>query len=205
MTTSSSSKRALPCFIALMIITLASGLVLGATYLLTESRISAQAAAAAESSRAGVLPEAARFESADDSEWLSENALDWLYLGYDENGALVGAAAQKTVNGYGGRVEIIAGIRTDGTISGVSVGGSEFSETAGLGAKSKEPAFTDQFSGKVYGINAVKRGDDKGENDVDAITSATITSRAVTGGINEICKAVTEYLHAAPAQEGGAA
>ena len=88
MTTSSSSKRALPCFIALMIITLASGLVLGATYLLTESRISAQAAAAAESSRAGVLPEAARFESADDSEWLSENALDWLYLGYDENGAM---------------------------------------------------------------------------------------------------------------------
>lgn len=66
---------------------------------------------------------------------------------------------------------------TDGVIRGVSVGGPDFKETEGLGSKAKEPGFTDQFAGKQPPLAL---GDT-----IDAISGATITSRAVVDGVNE--------------------
>ena len=173
----------------LLIITLAAGLALGGTYALTQEPIAQQALLTADNARKAALPDADTFEELT----LDEDAsVDWAYAGLKE-GNTVGYVAQKTVNGFGGKVEVIAGVDTIGApetfaISGISVGGSNFSETAGLGARSKEPAFTDQFTGKVYPVSYIKAGGTPTESTVDALTSATITTTAVVNGVNDIVK-----------------
>ncbi len=173
----------------LLIITLAAGLALGGTYALTQEPIEQQALLAADNARKAALPDADSFEELT----LNEGAaVDWAYAGLKE-GNTVGYVAQKTVNGFGGKVEVITGVDTSGapdrfTIGGISVGGSGFSETAGLGARSKEPAFTGQFAGKAYPVSYIKAGGTPTESTVDALTSATITTTAVVNGVNDIVK-----------------
>ena len=101
------------------------------------------------------------------------------FAGYDASGALVGKTGTIVTKGYGGEIEITVGVDLSGVVTGVSVGGSSFSETAGLGARAKEAWFGQQYIGKVTPIALVKDG-----GDIDAITSATITSRAVTNAVN---------------------
>ena len=182
-------KKQLPGWAVLLIITLAAGLALGGTYALTQKPIAQQAVLAADNARKAALPNADSFEELTLTEGAS---VDWAYAGLKDGNA-VGYVAQKTVNGFGGKVEVIAGVDTTGapetfTIGGISVGGSSFSETAGLGARSKEPAFTDQFAGKVYPVSYIKAGGTATESTVDALTSATITTTAVVNGVNDIVK-----------------
>ena len=182
-------KKQLPGWAVLLIITLAAGLALGGTYALTQEPIAQQTLLAADNARKAALPDADSFEELTLNEGAS---VDWAYAGLKE-GNTVGYVAQKTVNGFGGKVEVIAGVDTTGapetfTIGGISVGGSSFSETAGLGARSKEPAFTDQFAGKVYPVSYIKAGGTPTESTVDALTSATITTTAVVNGVNDIVK-----------------
>ena len=182
-------KKHLPGWAVLLIITLAAGLALGGTYALTQEPIAQQAVLAADNARKAALPNADSFEELTLNEGAS---VDWAYAGLKDGNA-VGYVAQKTVNGFGGKVEVIAGVDTTGapdtfTIGGISVGGSSFSETAGLGARSKEPAFTNQFAGKVYPVSYIKAGGTATESTVDALTSATITTTAVVNGVNDIVK-----------------
>lgn len=88
---------------------------------------------------------------------------------------LVGYAIKTyTENGFGGRIELMAGFLPDGTISDVSV--LQHEETPGLGTKMTEPEFKEQFMGKNPGNFTLKVRKDGGM--VDAITAATISSRA---------------------------
>lgn len=182
--------KKLPGYAALVIITLIAALALGATYTLTEEQIAAQSVIAAEKARAQVMPEADAFEE----ETLPENAgISSLYKALKgEEG--IGYVAKITVNGYGGEVEIVAGFAMDGTITGVSVGGANFKETPGLGAKSKDKAFTDRFIGKHAPVGIVKAGQTAAENDVDAIASATITSNAVKNGVNSMAEYIWKII-----------
>lgn len=165
-------KKQLPAWAALCIIALIAGLMLGATNELTVDRILEQTLAAADAARQEVLPMATTFVQQE----LPEGALvDNCYMGLDGD-TIVGYTAQMTVKGYGGNIEVIAGLDMEGTLTGIHVGGAEFSETAGLGAKTKSPAFTEQFRGITP--PAVNR-----EN-VDAVTAATISSGAVISGVN---------------------
>ena len=88
--------------------------------------------------------------------------------------------------GYGGDIQITVGITSDGTVNGISI--LSISETAGLGMKAKEDSFSSQFAGKQYkGKKAEKFvvSKDGGDGEqIDAISGATITSRAVTGAVN---------------------
>ena len=144
-------KKGLPAWLLLMIITLAAGVLLGATFRLTEERINRQLSQQAEAVRQALVPQAADFVKlpVDDAE---------LYQGVDENGDTVGYVSVHTVKGFGGDVEITVGTDADGVLNGISVGGANFSETAGLGAKSKEPAFQEQFAGKRYPLDLKKNG-----------------------------------------------
>ena len=69
-----------------------------------------------------------------------------------------------------------AGFTKEAALTGISVGGANFSETPGLGAKAKDAAFTDQFKGKTPRLKLIKADGEKGDNTVDAITAATRTS-----------------------------
>ena len=87
----------------------------------------------------------------------------------------IGYILQITVPGYGGPIEIIMGIDIQGKITGLSVGGSKFSETAGLGTQVKGADFTGQFVGlqEMPTLNG----------NVDTISGATISSSAVINGV----------------------
>lgn len=190
-------KKQIPAWAALLIITLFAGLALGGTYALTEDAIAQQAVLTAENARKNALPEADAFEA---MEVAQDAAVDWCYAG-TANGKKIGFVCQATVQGFGGPIEVIVGMDTNQRITGVTVGGSAFSETAGLGAKAKESSFTSQFIGKQAPLTVARAGDAKNAQTVDAITSATITSRAVTNAVNLLA----EYMSAqiAPEREGG--
>ncbi|MBR3928380.1 MAG: RnfABCDGE type electron transport complex subunit G [Clostridia bacterium] len=179
----------LPGYLALLIITLVAALALGATYTLTEERIFEQSALAAEKARFQVMPDADAFEKIP----TEDDQIKEVYQAL-KAGEMVGYVAVTDVNGYGGEIEIVAGFTLDGTITGISVGGANFKETPGLGAKAKEKAFSDRFIGKIAPIGVVKAGKTAGENDVDAIASATITSNAVAGGVNSIAEYISKTM-----------
>lgn len=90
-----------------------------------------------------------------------------------------------TVKGFNGDMELYVGITPDGQISGVNV--ISHQETSGLGSRAAEPAFTSQFIGR----NA---GGEIGENDYDAITGATYSSKSVLSAVNNAIDVYTEYL-----------
>ncbi|MBR5257604.1 MAG: FMN-binding protein [Clostridia bacterium] len=192
-----NTRRRLPAYLVLMIITLIAGLVLGGVYALTKDPIAAREAEDAENARRKVLPIAVSFESMEAPEGLSS-----LYAGLDAEGNTVGYAAQKTARGYGGEIEVTLGTDIYGNITGISVGGKNFSETAGLGARSKNEAFTSQFAGKTAPLSVAKGNDERNAHTIDAITSATITSKSVTGAANDIMEALDGVL--IPVTEGGA-
>ena len=97
-------------------------------------------------------------------------------------------------DGFGGNIQITVGIKKDGTINGVSI--LSISETAGLGMKAKDdPSWGKQFAGKkVESFSVVKDGSGSGDDaKIDAISGATITSKAVTGAMNS-CLAYFQSL-----------
>ena len=96
------------------------------------------------------------------------DGVDEAYLGYDKDGNLVGYCFKVSPSGFGGKITLMI---------------TQMSETPGLGAKASEPDWLNKFVGKTNGINIAKGGKG-GENDVDAISGATITSKAVANGIN---------------------
>ena len=110
-----------------------------------------------------------------------------------------GYAITSVTKGYGGDLEVLVGINMSGVIEGVKV--TRHSETPGLGAHASDDEFSDQYKGKSEKLTVTK-GANPSENEIAAITSATITSKAVTEAVN----AAIEFFNAelAGLQEGGA-
>ena len=159
----------------LFLLAAVAGLALGLTNMVTAGAIEEQQIKAAEAARKAVLPTAETFTEATAPEGMKD-----AFAGYDASGALVGKTGTIVTKGYGGEIEITVGIDQNGAVTGVSIGGSSFAETAGLGARAKEPWFMEQFIGKAAPIAIAKDG-----GEIDAITSATITSRAVTNAVDD--------------------
>lgn len=166
--------KKLPAWAILTLIAAVAALLLGATNGVTSPIIQEGAIAQAEATRTSLFASADSFSPMD----LPEGSkLDNCYEAIS-GGNVVGHVAQITVNGFGGPIEIMVGMDEAGMITGLSVGGANFAETAGLGARAKEPKFTDQFAGVTAPAELGK--------DIDAITGATISSSAVVNGVNEI-------------------
>lgn len=95
---------------------------------------------------------------------------------------IVGYAVNAVVAGFGGNIEMIIGIDESHCVTGVKI--TSASETPGLGAKASDADFTNQYKGLGNGISVIKSGVPNG-NEISAISGATITSKAVTEGVNE--------------------
>ena len=151
--------------------------LLAGTNLLTKDKIAEQSALEAEQSRKVVLSDADSFEEA-----------DGYYIG-KANNETVGYVFQTEAKGYGGAVKVMTGISADGQITGVVI--LEHSETPGLGANAEKASFTDQFkqTAPEKGITLVKNKAPS-DGEIEAMTGASITSRAVTNAVNE---AITKY------------
>lgn len=167
--------------IVLGVICLLSTLVLAVTYDATKPVIEREIKREEEKAFKAVIPGADSF---------TEKTLDGIeYVEARGGGELVGYCIRTVASGYEGPIRLIVGIDPNGRILGLEV--LEHSETPGLGAKMKEirpgetePYFLRQFKGKdARNIKAKKN--------IDAITGATITTRAIT---NEVCVTVDEFL-----------
>lgn len=110
-----------------------------------------------------------------------------IFIVYEDDN-ITGYTFIATGNGYGGPVSIFVGINSDYSIKGMEV--LSHTETPGLGSKITEDAFTGQFEGLLIDDIALLRDGGK----IDAITGATISSRAVTSAIQERMIEVIEIL-----------
>lgn len=102
--------------------------------------------------------------------------------------------------GYGGDIQFTVGFDMNGTVTGVSM--LSISETAGLGMKAKEAEFLNQYVGKSGGGFVVDKDNSAGAaNEIDAISSATVTTRAVTKGVNAAYITVANILNGGDVSE----
>lgn len=108
-----------------------------------------------------------------------------IFEGKDASGEVIGYATKgKDAGGYGGDIVLMVGFKADKKTV-VSYKALVATETPGLGTKLSTPEFYSQFEGKSA-ANPFKVKKDGGE--IEAITSATITSRAVCAAINDAAK-----------------
>lgn len=175
----------------LLIVTAIAGLCLGQAYSITKGPIEQQAVIANNTAMKETLPEADSFEK-DDVFIPSGSVISEVYRGYSSDKP-VGYTIKATPKGYGGTIELMVGISDSGKISGIKI--MSHSETPGLGANSTNPKFYGQFKGKPIDnpLNVVKTGASK-DNEIDAITGATITSKGVASGVNEAVEFYTSVL-----------
>lgn len=188
----------------LVIITVVAGLVLGAIYGITKAPIAAQEEKKQQEAYQQVFPDAASFEEVEGftaeaaSEIIAayENPIDGhegdeisaAVSALDGSGNVLGYIFNVTTHkGYGGDIQLTVGITADGIVNGYSV--LSISETAGLGMHAKDTgadAWGTQFNEKqVESFNVVKDGSGASDDaKIDAISGATITSKAVTGAMN---------------------
>lgn len=165
--------------VALLVITAVSGGLLGLVYGMTKDTI----AEVDQKKNAAAIAEVL---GTDENSRLETVTIDDLTynLAYDAQGNLLGAAVKTFSNaGFSGRIELMVGLLADGTINKVSV--LQQSETPGLGANMVNPKFKDQFDGKnpaSFKLSVTKDG-----GDVDAITAATISSRAFSEAVQLAC------------------
>ncbi|MGB9720227.1 MAG: FMN-binding protein [bacterium] len=106
-----------------------------------------------------------------------------LWQAYDSLKNLEGIVFKVWTRAYAGVIPITAGVDVNGKITGIRIGGKRegFKETQGLGSKVRDAAFTNQFVGKE--ISHISLKSEGGE--IDAITGATISSKAVCEGIKK--------------------
>ncbi len=100
-------------------------------------------------------------------------------------------AVEVTVAGYGGDIKMMVGVDESLTVTGISII-DKSGETPGLGSKIGEARFYGQFPGKTGDLAAVRST--PGGNQVQVVTGATISSRAVISGVNDAVLAVEGVL-----------
>jgi len=181
--------------IRLLIITLVAGLALGFVYNVTKEPIAAQNEKAKQESYKTVFSDAASFEPVDFSDsqiqdLCKKNGITGITMteimaAKDDSGADIGYVFNVTSSeGYGGDIQLAVGIQSDGTLNGYDT--LSISETAGLGMNATKDEFKNQYKGiKAEQLEVVKDGSGASDDSkIDAISGATITSRAVTGAVN---------------------
>jgi len=164
--------------LSLTCITIVAGAALAGVNMLTEETINAQKEAQKQAAISAVLPEHVRIADAEEADGLV------IYRAYDANEEFVGAAVQTETNGFGGKIKIMVGFDAENKIVDYAI--LEHAETPGLGSH-----IVHWFkNGDKPGQNIVGRKADghmtvsKDGGEVDAITAATISSRAFLGAVN---------------------
>lgn len=168
--------------IALFVITAVAGLSLAAVYSVTKEPIAASQRAKINNAIKMVVPE---FETISDTVLMPEDGKDSIKIhrllkGTESSGNAVETYTNK---GFAGHFTLMVGFMPDGSISNIEV--LEHKETPGLGTKMALPTFKDQFKGlKIADLPGGKLKVKKDGGTVDAITAATISSRAFCDAVN---------------------
>ena len=164
-----------PIVVLTVIAAVMAGL-LGGTNLLTKDKI-AELTEANETAAIEKVIKAEKYEKGE----IDYNGSKYSYTKALKGTETVGYAFSLSANGYGGAVKAVIGIDMNGKITAVEIT-DVANETPGLGQNATRASFTDQFKEKAEALTVVKSG--AKENEVQAVTGATITSKAVTSSVN---------------------
>lgn len=188
------SKALMKDAFILFLITIISGGLLGAVYDLTKEPIALQQEESKLNAYREVMREADDFKEEDDQ--LIQQCTNQLRSDYGTNGIEITNALKAykdnqklgyviqviDKDGFGGDIEIIIGIDNQKRITGVEI--LSINETVGLGMNAKNEEYRNQYIGKkVDEFKVVKTGSQT-DDEIDALSGATITSKAITNGIN---------------------
>ncbi|MDE7340148.1 MAG: RnfABCDGE type electron transport complex subunit G [Lachnospiraceae bacterium] len=175
----------------LLVITLVAGLLLGLVYQITKEPIAIQKEKAKQEACMEVFADAASFAEMevmqpDAQEWaaagFSQETIDEVMEALDASGAALGYVITVTTKeGYGGDIRFTVGITKDGTVNGIAI--LEIAETAGLGMRAEE-VLAPQFADKNVEQFEYTKSGAVSDSQIDAISGATITTNAVTNGVN---------------------
>lgn len=171
-----------PAIILLLIAGISAG-ILGVVDAVTEGPIAEQNALTTKNALTAVFPEGESFDPIEVAE--GEDALS-AYTAVDAGGNTLGYVVEVGPSGFGGTIDMMVGVDLEGTVTGISI--LSMSESPGLGARATEEWFVNQFPGQVSPVAVTKDG-----GTIEAITSATITSRAVSNGVTAACDWATAY------------
>jgi len=169
-------KEMLRYGLVLAIICIVAVVLLAGMNSLTKGRILQQARAEEEISLKEVMPDAQRFEPVKSGEDII------YYKAYNNAGKLIGFAFKASGKGYSSTIETMVGMLKDGTITAIKV--LSQNETPGLGSRVAEPDFTGQFK------NA------KDLHDIQAVTGASISSRAVIDSVQKKAQKIMTLIKA---------
>ena len=173
-----------------------AGVALGGVYEITKDPIARQEAQAKAEAYEQVFTDAAAFEAVKmddtliqtirdqlDQEGYKAQSIEEIMRAEDQSGEMLGYAfTVGTSEGYGGDIQFSMGVQNDGTLNGISI--LSIGETAGLGMNADTPAFKDQFVGKqVEQLQYTKNGVTQ-DDEINAISGATVTTNAMTNGVN---------------------
>lgn len=186
-------KKILKDAFALLMITLVAGILLGFVYSITKEPIAQQEQMTKERSCQEVFADAATFEN--DTDDLEAAAAAMKAAGYevqtlseilvakDDSGSTLGYVLSLVdPEGYGGDISFMMGIRLDGTLNGISI--LSIGETAGLGMNADTDAFKSQFANKKVEKFTFTKTGSTSDSEIDALSGATITTTAMTNGVN---------------------
>ncbi len=171
--------------VALLIICLVATTLLAFTNSITAEKIALNAVETENASRNVVLPGGASYSEVT----TAENGVTYC-TGYDKGGNEIGYIFTAGAKGYGGTVSVMVCLDAEGTILGIEI--LSHSETPGLGANAVKDDFKSRFAGKNGELTVDKVSND-GQN-IQAITAATITSKAVVSAVNTITETFKQVM-----------
>lgn len=179
----------------LTLITVVSGCALGLVHEITLKPIKAANDAATQAAYKNVFSDADSFtEEKVDADVLAtvqqtypDDDVTAVVAAKDTSGATMGYVLTVTSHaGYAGNITFSIGVTNEGVLNGYSI--TEISETAGLGMKAKEDKFMSQFNDYAFESDEdyiqVNKVDASAKYKIDEISGATITSKAVTYGVD---------------------
>ena len=184
----------------LFAITLLAGLVLGFVYELTKAPIRLQEEKAIQEACRKVFAQGTDFEATSYSTSAVLTAeldeigveIGTVYDAVDASGSHLGYVVETTTSeGYAGEITLYMGVTDDGTLNGISI--LAIGETPGLGMRAEE-VLVPQFENVPVTIFTYTKSGSMSDSEIDAISGATVTTKAVVNAINGGIKAVTEEL-----------
>ncbi|MDS0524437.1 RnfABCDGE type electron transport complex subunit G [Clostridium sp. SHJSY1] len=168
--------------INLILACLTSGLIIGVIYFIT-------APIAAEKNE--MLTQQAMKDLVKDADDFKEvpNKTEWYAA--EKAGQVIAYVVPTESKGYGGAIKMLVAVSIDGKVIDYNILSSN--ETPGLGENASKDSFRSQFNGKqLDDLSVVK--DPSNEKNIQAMTGATITSKAVTGAVKDAVGNVVDFV-----------
>ena len=190
------NKKIVHDALVLFAFTVVLGLILGVVYGITKGPIDQVNYEKTQSAYKQVFEDADSFEEYADFDTAAADDIEAVNTALDASGNPLGYVLTVTAkDGSQGSITFSVGIQNDGTVNGYSI--TSISETPGLGMKAQEEPFYSQFEGKNVDSFTVVKSTPSADNEIEAISGSTITSKAMANGVN----ACLTYFHSV--LEGG--